>query len=362
MRTTRFVVLTSVAAFLFAACSGQVGQSPNLSLAPSPVSLEPGEALAFAATGQASTVRPSGDLTWSVEESGGGTVDASGNYTAPLAEGTFHVLAASTADARQKATVTVWVKRRGIRVRITPSTTSVSTGDSATFTAVVRGTQSGQSTAVTWSVQEGARGGTIDASGNYTAPGNPGTFHVMAASVADPSKKAIASVAVTADQGISVAVAPSNASTRARGTVSFKATVTGIQSGQSSGVTWSVKEGAAGGSVDANGNYTAPAGAGTAHVLATSIADTSKSASANVDVTAAPAIAVSISPGTASVLAGAVTTFSASVTGAGVGQSTEVTWSVQEGNAGGSVDSSGRYTAPGTAGTFHVVATSVADG
>ncbi len=85
MRTTRLVVLTSVAAFLFAACSGQVGSSANLSLAPSPVSLEPGEALAFAATGEASTVHPSGDLTWSVEESGGGTVDASGNYTAPLA-------------------------------------------------------------------------------------------------------------------------------------------------------------------------------------------------------------------------------------------------------------------------------------
>ncbi|MGZ6035588.1 MAG: hypothetical protein ACXWLG_09105, partial [Myxococcaceae bacterium] len=337
-----------------------MGTSPSLGVAPSPVALEPGEALAFATTGKAGTAAPEA-FTWSVEESGGGTVDRAGNYTAPQTEGTFHVVAASTADARQKATVTIWVKRRGIRVRITPSTTSMSTGDSATFSALVRGTQSGQSTAVTWSVQEGASGGSIDTSGNYTAPRNSGTFHVVATSVADPSKKATATVSVTAGQDVAVAVSPSNASTRATGTLSFKATVTGVGSGQSSDVTWSVREGAGGGSVDSSGNYTAPASPGTAHVVATSVADGSKSASATVAVTATPAIAVSVSPATASVLAGGVTTFSATVTGAAGGQSTDVTWSVQEGAGGGNVDASGRYTAPGAAGTFHVVATSVAD-
>ena len=339
-----------------------MGSSADLVVSPSPVSLEPGEALAFDATGNGTAGNPSGSLTWSVEESDGGTVDAAGNYTAPETEGTFHVVAASTSDARRRTTATVEVRRRGIRVRITPSATSLSTGDSTTFTALVRGTRAGQSTAVNWSVQEGASGGAIDASGSYTAPVNPGTFHVVAASVADPSKKATAAVTVTTDQGISVAVSPSNASTRASGTLSFKAAVTGIKSGQSSDVSWSVREGAGGGSVDASGNYTAPANAGTAHVVATSVADPSKSASATVAVSAAPAIAVSISPGTASVLAGGATTFTATVTGAGGGQSPEVTWSVQEGASGGSVDASGRYTAPGTPGTFHVVAASVADG
>ena len=113
--------------------------------------------------------------------------------------------------------------------------------------------------------------------------------------------------------------------------------------------------------MDTSGNYTASANPGTAHVVATSVADSAKTASATVSVTATPAIAVSISPTTTSILAGAVTTFSATVTGAGGGQSTEVTWSVEEGAAGGNVDASGRYTAPGTPGTFHVVATSVAD-
>ena len=40
---------------------------------------------------------------------------------------------------------------------------------------------------------------------------------------------------------------------------------------------------------------------------------------------------------------------------------TSVTWSVQEGMTGGSVTSSGIYTAPATRGTYHVVATSVYD-
>ena len=142
-----------------------MGDPASLTVDPSPVSLEPGEALAFAARGQQALGGRPETLAWSVRESGGGTVDAAGNYMTPEAEGTFHVVATSTADARRKATVTVDVRWRGIRVRIAPSVTSLTTGASATFTAVVRGTRSGQSTAVTWSVQEGASGGTIDASG-----------------------------------------------------------------------------------------------------------------------------------------------------------------------------------------------------
>ena len=332
---------------------------------PSPVSLEPGEALAFAAAGQDALSAQTGsgrpeNFAWSVRESSGGTVDAAGNYMTPEAEGKFHVVAASSADTRRTATASVDVRRRGIRVWIGPRVATLRTGESMTFAALVLGTR-GQSTAVSWSVQEGAGGGTVDNSGRYTAPGAAGTYHVVAASVADPSKKATATVTVTADQNVSVAITPDNASTRTQGKLSFQAAVTGATSGQSSGVTWSVKEGASGGSVDASGSYTAPASAGTAHVVATSVADPSKSATATVDVTAAPAVAVAVSPSTASVLAGATTTFAATVTGGDSGQSTDVTWSIQEGASGGRIDGSGKYTAPATAGTFHVVATSVAD-
>ena len=54
----------------------------------------------------------------------------------------------------------------------------------------------GESTAVTWSVLEGASGGSVDASGKYTAPMSPGTYHVKATAQADPSKSATAAVSV----------------------------------------------------------------------------------------------------------------------------------------------------------------------
>lgn len=50
--------------------------------------------------------------------------------------------------------------------------------------------------AVTWSIQEGTTGGTVDASGNYVAPGAVGVYHVVATSQAD-AKTAAATVTVT---------------------------------------------------------------------------------------------------------------------------------------------------------------------
>src|SRR5678815_2244337 len=133
MRTERALSFALLAVFLFGACGGRVGNPAALTVDPSPVSLEPGEALAFAATGQEALAGRPETLAWSVQESGGGT-----------------------ADARKKATVTVQVRRRGIRVRITPSVATLSTGDSTTFTALVRGTRSRQSTAVKGTVPVGA--------------------------------------------------------------------------------------------------------------------------------------------------------------------------------------------------------------
>jgi hypothetical protein len=48
----------------------------------------------------------------------------------------------------------------------------------------------------TWVVEEGAVGGTITSSGLYTAPSEPGTYHVAATAVMDSSKNATASVSV----------------------------------------------------------------------------------------------------------------------------------------------------------------------
>jgi hypothetical protein len=59
---------------------------------------------------------------------------------------------------------------------VAPPVASVPAGGTQAFTAAVAGA------VVTWSVREGAVGGTVTAGGLYTAPATPGTFHVEAAS------------------------------------------------------------------------------------------------------------------------------------------------------------------------------------
>src|SRR5262249_59827182 len=122
-----------------------------------------------------------------------------GEESAPGSAGTYHVVAISVADSTKSATASVTVTQPAqISVTVAPSVTTVSTGGSFTFTATVTGTTGGQSTAVTWSVQEGAAGGTIDGTGHCHAPGSAGTYHVVATSVADPSKSDSATVTVGA--------------------------------------------------------------------------------------------------------------------------------------------------------------------
>ena len=81
-----------------------------------------------------------------------------------------------------------------VSVALTPSSTTLAPGASQAFTATVSGTTN---TAVTWSVQEGSAGGTINSSGAYIAPGAAGTYHVVAKSSADATKMASATVTVT---------------------------------------------------------------------------------------------------------------------------------------------------------------------
>jgi len=74
----------------------------------------------------------------------------------------------------------------------------------------------------------------------------------------------------------------------------------------------------------------------------------------------AEGLSVSVVPPEAAATTGGSAQFEATVTGAASGLSTEVIWSVLEA-AGGTVEPSGLYHAPGGAGLFSVVATSVAD-
>jgi hypothetical protein len=73
--------------------------------------------------------------------------------------------------------------------------------------------------------------------------------------------------------------------------------------------------------------------------------------------TTSPQVQVAITPSSVTLQPSGTQLFSASVTGAA---NTNVIWSVAEGSSGGTI-TSGTYTAPTAAGTFHVLATSQAD-
>lgn len=95
-----------------------------------------------------------------------------------------------------------------VSVQVTPGTPSVIVGGSVPFAASVTNSSNA---AVTWSIQEGATGGTITAGGVYTAPMKAGSYHVVATSVADATAKATAAVAVTAPAPAITSTAPASA-------------------------------------------------------------------------------------------------------------------------------------------------------
>jgi len=225
-----------------------------------------------------------------------------------------------------------------VSVSLLPTSVSVQAGGTKQFTATVGGTTN---TAVTWS----ATGGTVNSSGLYTAPNTGGTFMVTATSVADITKTASATVNVTVPT-VAVYISPTSALLQTGGNQQFTATVAGTSN---TAVAWS----ATGGTISSSGLYTAPNTAGTVTVTASSVADGTKSASATVNVTV-PVVAVSVNPTSSSLQEGASQQFTAAVTGS---SNTAVSWSA----SGGTMSSSGLYTAPAATGTFTVKATSAAD-
>lgn len=161
-----------------------------------------------------------------------------------------------------------------ISVTISPAAASIAPAATQTFTAAVANTTN---TAVTWSVQEGATGGSITNAGVYTAPAAAGTYHIVATSQADAAKTAVVPVAVH----IAVAISPTTITLSPGQAVPFTAAITGTSN---TAVTWSIQEGAAGGAITNAGVYTPTAANGTFHIIAISQADPSQQAIATVVV------------------------------------------------------------------------------
>ena len=175
---------------------------------------------------------------------------------------------------------------RGIAVTISPAAVTLAPLARQQFSATVTGSSS---RAVIWSVREGSAGGSIDASGLYQAPSTTGSFTVVATSAAEPG--ASASAAITVASSASLSVEPVSAQQYVRLSTSPMRTFPGdwvkfeaLASGAPASVSWSVAEGAAGGTISSNGTYVAPQTPGTFHVIATSTTDPSARGTVTVQI------------------------------------------------------------------------------
>src|ERR1700730_14535247 len=174
--------------------------------------------------------------------------------------------------------------------------------------------------------------------------GNTGTGSTV------PPSASVTSVSVTCSPSTIQSGQTSQCTSSVAGTGNFSATVS-----------WNVT-GSVAGSVDKNGLYTAPATVSSSTqvtITATSIQDSTKSGSSTVVVNPAATItSVLVSCTPSDVQPGGTSQCSAKVQGT-ENFSSAVTWSVSSG--GGTINPSGLYTAPNTAGAATVQAASVQD-
>ena len=257
-----------------------------------------------------------------------------------------------------------------VTVTIAPATALVLLGNTQTFTPTVTGIAD---TTVSWSVNAIAGGspvtGTITTAGVYTAPADlplVPTVQITATSNSNPTKSATATLTITSD--IAIALTPSAIGVELGATQPFRAAITSNGHPETS-IRWSISASAcpaACGSLDANGNYTAPQilpAPATVAVTAQSVADPSKQASAAVTITSNFSLQLSapssVASGGSSIIAATLTPI------LGSNPSTALSWTLSgmgcsgtscgvlvvvttQASGGGATSTSATYTAPVT--------------
>jgi hypothetical protein len=197
-------ILATFAAVALAACPGSSETSHAVKVSPSQASLRAGETLRFTASVGGVAGAP---VSWSVVEAGGGTIDATGEYTAPAATATFHVIATSVEHPQESARATVEVSDA---ISIEPVAADVDVLGTYLFTASLPPAYA--AAGVSWNVNQ-QKGGSIQADGTYQAPPDPGEYPIVATSLANPARTATAAARVRY--------------LRVSGTVSYSGTRTG---------------------------------------------------------------------------------------------------------------------------------------
>ncbi len=201
--TTRFVVAAAMAGMLLSACSKDSTTTPVTVGALASIVVTPGTSLAINATEQFVAVGKdsAGHVvvftpTWTVVASGG-TVSASGLFTAGLTVGTFtNTVKATSGTISGTASVTITAGALAT-MTLTPASVTLPAGAPQQFAAV--GKDAGGNVIViapTWSVV--ASGGTVNTTGLFTAGVTGGTF-------ASTVKATSGTISATATVTVSVA-------------------------------------------------------------------------------------------------------------------------------------------------------------
>jgi hypothetical protein len=277
------------------------GALTTITVSPGSVSLAGGATQQYTAVGKDAhnnvvTITP----TWSVA-AGGGTIDGStGLFTAGTTAGDFtNTVTATSGAVSGTASVTV---TSGVvaSITVTPSSQSLAVGAQQQFTAVGHDADNNVvAITPTWSVAAG--GGTIDAStGLFTAGTTAGTF-TNTVTATSGSISGTASVTVTPGALSTITITPSPDTLAVHATQQF--TVTGTDANNNTvpvpSPVWQVFAG--GGTIDANGLFTAGSTIGT---FTNTIGVTSGTLAtlATVTVTAGPVATVTVLPANATVV------------------------------------------------------------
>ena len=268
--------------------------SPTLTkihIAPKTQTVASGATQQFSVTGDLSDGSPAGNVAVTYSATGG-SVTAGGLYSAGTTAGTYRVIATQQDGAlSDTAIVTIPVPTATVTaIVLTPALISVPAGVKQQFTA--KGVLSTGDTAVV-AVTYTATGGTINTAGLYTAGSTTGAFRVIAVekngTLADT-----AAITITAPVVTGITISPKATAVTPNGTQQFSTSLTlstgATQAPPANSVTYT----ATGGTISAQGLYTAGAASGTYRAIAaytpsggTALADTAAISVATVSNTLA---------------------------------------------------------------------------
>jgi hypothetical protein len=378
-----------------------------VTLAPGNSAVELGATQGFRAT-VSSAGKPDTSVRWSITAASCptacGTVDASGNYTAPQilpANTAATITATSVADPSRQSSVTVTITSSFTLGLTAPE--SLTTDQTAALLAKLTPVPgSNPSQGLSWSLSgagcsagscgilqvttaQSAGGSNVADTADYTAPASapqPALVTVTVTSLADPSKKARANIAIQPGSGVTLS--PVTATLAPNHRVTLVATE-GVASAEN--LNWSVNGISGGnaalgqicvvgsnpcqnfsGGAASQADFVAPGAIPSTNPISISVASTSNPAlTASSQITIISHVLVSVLPNSVTLPPLTVQGFAAAVLGT---NNQNVVWQIQGSHCVssglcGAIEPSGTYTAPAAApvpNSFQIVATSQDDG